>query len=126
MKTIRLSKFAFEAVAGDEEADFKHVPARMRRAVRLYLNDRDSGRPGWPYPPFLRDREASKEVELEVGIDERLWRSLEQEAEQQGVSTPQMVEHVALYFAAEVNSGRTAARILDDLDYAVEGEEERP
>lgn len=122
MKTIRLSKFAFEAVAGDEGADPKHVPARMRRAVRLYLNDRDSGRPGWPFPPFLRDREAAGDLVLELNIDEELWSSLEQEAERQEVSMPQMVEHVALYFAAEVNSGRAAARILDGLDYAAEEE----
>lgn len=122
MKTIRLSKFAFEAVAGDEEVEPKHVPARMRRAVRLYLNDRDSGRPGWPFPPFLRDQEAAGDLVLELNIDEELWSSLEQEAERQEVSMPQMVEHVALYFAAEVNSGRAAARILDGLDYAAEEE----
>lgn len=120
MKTIRLSKFAFEAVAGEEESDSGHVPARMRRAVRLYLNDRDSGRPGWPFPPFLRDQEAAGDLVLELNIDEKLWRSLEEEAERQIVSMPQMIEHVALYFAAEVNSGRTAARILDDLGDATE------
>ena len=59
---------------------------------------------------------------LELNIDEELWSSLEQEAERQEVSMPQMVEHVALYFAAEVNSGRAAARILDGLDYAAEEE----
>jgi hypothetical protein len=118
VETIRLSRFAFEAVAGEEEAGSEHVPVRMARAIRFYLSDRDADRPGWPFPPFLRDREAVGDVVLKVGIDEQLWRELEQEAERQEVSTPQMVEHVALYFAAEVNSGRSAARILADLDEA--------
>jgi hypothetical protein len=121
--TVCLSRFAFEAVAGEQEEGSKHVPAMMARAVRYYLNDRDSGRPGWLYPPFLRDSEVAGDVKLEVSIDEQLWRSLEEEAERQGVSVPQMVEHVALYFAAEANSGRIAERILDDLG---NDEEERP
>ncbi len=114
--TVWLSEFAFEALAGDEGKGSAHVAARLARAIRCYLHDRDPGKAGWPYPAFLRDRPVGEGVELKLSINDDLWRSLEDEAGRQDVSTQQMVEHAALYFAAEVNAGRITERILDDLD----------
>lgn len=114
--TIGLSGFAFEALVGEERVDREHIPARLARAVRDYLSDKDSGLPGWRYPDFLRDRESSEELDLELSMDDDLWRALEDEADRQGVSVRQMVEHAAFYSAAEVNAGRVTQRILDELE----------
>ena len=86
----------------------------MARAVHIYLSDRDSGRPGWAYPDFMRDREVAEEVELKLRIDRDLWRRLEEEAERQKVSLQKLLEHAALYAAAEVNAGRLTERILEE------------
>jgi hypothetical protein len=118
--TLRLSKFSLEALAGEQGQRSKQVQAKLARAVRLYLDDRDSGRPGWVYPGFLRDKEAS-EVELELVADEGLLRALEEEAGKQGVSVSQMAGHAALYYAAELNAGHLTQRILDDLGDDGEG-----
>jgi hypothetical protein len=115
--TIGLSGFAYEALAGEERIARDHIPARLARAIRDYLSDKDSGRPGWPYPGFLRGREVSgEELDLELSMDDDLWRSLEDEAGRQGVSVGRMIEHAAFYSAAEVNAGRVTQRILDDLE----------
>lgn len=114
--TTRLGEFAVEALAGHGGKGSRHVAVRLVQAIRCYLHDRDSGKAGWPYPVFLRDREVSEGAELELSVDTDLWRSLEAEAVRQGVSTQQMVEHAALYTAAEVNAGRITQRILDDLE----------
>jgi hypothetical protein len=112
--TIRVSAFALEALAGDDQGGPGRLPETMVRAIRCYLSDRDSGRTGWAFPPFLRNRESGG-VTLELKIDEDLWRAFEAEAARQKVSTQQLAGHAAFYFAAEVDAGRIAERILDDL-----------
>lgn len=119
---LTLSRFAHDAVAGEGWQGARYVPARIARSIPIYLADRDLDRPGWRYPGFLEGGGESEGVELEIEVDEEAWRSLEREAERQGVPLPRLVEHVALYFAAEVNAGRVTRRILDDIDAEVERE----
>jgi hypothetical protein len=114
--SVSLGAFACDALAGEEKNSGPPVSAGVARAIRCYLNDKDSNDPGWSFPPFLRNREPSQEVELELSIDDSLWGSLEEEAQNQRVSVRQMLEHAVLYFAAEVNAGRATQRILGDLE----------
>ena len=95
------------------------VAASLETAVRVYLGDSDLGKPGWPYPEGLREV-SSGDVELELLLDEELWRALEKEAGEQGVSVSRLAGHATLYYAAELDAGRIAQRILD----AAEGEDE--
>lgn len=114
--TVRLGDFACEALVDGKGVDPRRISPAAVQAIRCYLNDKGSGGPGWLYPAFLRNGGAGHEVELQLSIDGDLWRSLEEEAERQGVSVQQMVEHAALYFAAEADAGRIARRILHELD----------
>jgi hypothetical protein len=119
--TVGMSGFVFEALGGEDGEDAARVPVIVVRAVRFYLRDRDSGRPGWQYPDFLRGSEVREDLTLELNADEGLWRALAEEAERQRVSIQQMIQHAALYFAAEISAGRATERILEDLegdDYA--------
>jgi hypothetical protein len=86
------------------------------RAIRVYLGNKGSSGPGWAYPSFLRDRRPIDAVEMQLEIDDSLWRSLEEEAASQNVGAPKLLEHAILYFAAEESAGRLTQRILDDLD----------
>lgn len=114
--TLKLSLPAFEAFAGGEKTNPKRVASTLENAIRLYLRDRGTGRPAWPYPAFLRGSETQEDVELEVSIDNGLWRSFEEEAAEQDVSVQQLSEHAAFYLAAEMDAGRITQRILDDLE----------
>lgn len=114
--TVRLGELAREALGGDEGPEATQLPSRTVGAIRCYLNDKGSGGLRWRYPPFLPDNEDSRDVELHLDIDDGLWGRLEDEAERQGVSTDQLVEHAVLYFAAEVHAGRATLRILDDFE----------
>ncbi len=113
---VRLSQLAFEALAGEAPAGSPRAPVRTESAIRIYLNDRDAGQAAWPYPGFLRGSETREEVGLELQVAPDLWLQFEAEAERQGVSVQQLLEHAAFYFAAELNAGRITQRILDDLD----------
>jgi hypothetical protein len=82
--------------------------------LRCYLGDKDTDRPAWPYPDFLRGTETQGDLQVEFEVEEDLWHDFEAEASAQGISVEQLTEHAAFYFAAELNAGRVTERILED------------
>ena len=92
------------------------------RAIRCYIGDRGASGSGWSYPSFPQAEDGSGAVEVRLDIDDDLWRALGEEAEKQGASTQQMVGHAALWFAAEVDAGRIAQRVVDGLGETRDGE----
>lgn len=110
-----MSRLAFEALMGNEADDAARVTARTESALRCYLGDRDTERPAWPYPGFLRGSETQGDLEVSFEVEEDLWHDFEEEAASQGVSVEQLTEHAAFYFAAELDAGRVTERILQDL-----------
>jgi hypothetical protein len=111
---VRLGAFASKVLAAEAMNGGQASSTSVERAIRCYLGDKESGGPGWPYPAFLRDRAPLEEVELRLHVDGDLWKQLEAEAESQGVTVQQMLEHAVIYFAAEVNAGRVTERILKE------------
>lgn len=86
------------------------------RVIRFYLGERGGNGVGWAYPELLREGRPEEEIEVELEIDDSLWRQMEDEAERQHVTVTQLLEHAALYYAAELDAGRLTERILDDFD----------
>lgn len=87
----------------------------VRQAVYYYLSDARSGRAGWAYPRLRRDVEvAGPAIEVAVVVDEDSWRAFGREAERQHVSVEDLLRHALLYFAADLDSGRVAKRVVDD------------
>lgn len=114
-QSVHLGEFALAALAGEGERGTEvDLAIILDSAIRFYLNDRGLDRPGWLYPGFLPEKEVNGVIELDVEQD--LWRGLEEEAGRQGTSVSQLTNHVALYYAAEVSSGRLTQRIADNLD----------
>jgi hypothetical protein len=121
--TVRLGTLAAKALTGyDKDGTGARnggggAAEGVSKAVRFYLHDRESDGPGWEYPRFLRDPKPGEELlELELDIDESLWRALKSEADRQGVDVPRLLEHAALYYAAGLDAGRVTERILGDLE----------
>jgi hypothetical protein len=114
--TVHVSEFVCSVIAGEENDDREHLPEKIVDAIRCYLGDRAAYGPGWAYPRFLRDEKPREEVELQLELDNELWKLLKEEAKRQGVSPQQMVTHASLYVAGEVDAGRTTRRILDGLE----------
>jgi hypothetical protein len=114
--TVSLGRLASQAIGGGASNRDDQMSSRASRAIRCYLSARGSGAAGWSYPSFLDEHRGGEGIRLELRIEDGLWRSLEEEAERQHISAPQMLEHAVLYFAAEVDAGRVAERILDELD----------
>jgi hypothetical protein len=111
--TVSVSELALEALAGD--GTDASAPLKMESALRCYLGDRGMNRPAWPYPGFLRGSETQGDEQFAFEVEDGLWREFAEEAEKQGVTVEQLVEHAAFYLAAELDAGRVTQRILDDL-----------
>lgn len=88
----------------------------LMRAIRYYLSERDSGRPGWPCSPL--DEEAEREVTstMELDVDGSTWEAFLLEAERQGVTTDRLMRHCVLYYLADRDSGRLTQKILKGLE----------
>jgi len=112
--SVGLGAFAREGLAA-AELNGGQASTGIVRAIRVYLRDKGTEEPGWAYPALLREQRPTEEVELELSIDEVLWRQLEQEAAAQGVTPQQLLQHAVLYLAAEVDAGRVTRRILEEL-----------
>jgi hypothetical protein len=109
--TVELGALAIDALGGKQGSP---PPAEeLARAIHFYLNDSGRPGPGWTYPRFLRDRNTVG-VEFDLSLEDSLWNALEEEARTQGISLTQLLEHAALYYAAEVDAGRVTERILGD------------
>jgi hypothetical protein len=112
--SLGLSELAFNVLVG-EEGD-RLAATTLESALRCYLGDRGTDRPAWPYPGFLRGSEPQRDVELEFEVSADLWCDFSEEASKQEVTTEQLAEHAAFYFAAELDAGRVTQRILDEFE----------
>jgi hypothetical protein len=58
---------------------------------------------------------------VSLDFDEFGWTALQEEAERQGVSIEELLEHAALYYLSDLDSGRVAAKILKRADIDAPG-----
>ncbi len=122
---VRLGAFAggmlawkHQRDAGDADAGFSggDEPSSddVLKVIRFYLKEKGKGGTGWSYPDLLREGSPAEEIEVELEIQDALWREVRAEAARQHVSVTQLLEHAALYYAAELDAGRLTERILDN------------
>jgi len=81
------------------------VDALLGEAMSHYLADRDSGRAAWRFPTAGRDRRELEPV-LELSVADDDWIALETEAKAQQVPADRLLEHAALYYLADLATGR--------------------
>lgn len=84
------------------------------RVIRFYLKEKGAGGTGWSYPDLMREGSPEEEIEVELEIEDSLWREVRAEAARQRVTVTQLLEHAALYYAAELDAGRLTERILEE------------
>jgi hypothetical protein len=112
-REIRLGEFTragLEEQASRLDVEFSVL---VRQAVIYYLADRDSDRPGWRLPRFVSG--TTNRAEISVELDERTWEALAEAARLQGVDQDRLLEHAVLYYLADLESGRAAARIVRSI-----------
>ena len=112
--SLRADRFACEAleeyVCGTGES---HAEA-LDVAVRYYLSDADSGRVAWRVPRHPDGADTTEVIELE--LEEELHRKLRRESKRQQVSPDLLALHALVYYLADLDSGRVAARLDDAMN----------
>jgi hypothetical protein len=114
-RTISLTPSCIDSLMSGEdepEPDLNHC---LVAAVAYFLDQEGTDAAGYAYPKFRRDGGEGPTQELELTIDEGLWSRFAAEAERQQVTPAQLLEHAALYFAAQRDAGGLAQRIARGL-----------
>jgi hypothetical protein len=107
---LRLDSFGRQALAEFTEERDDSAGAVLRTASLYYLADRDSGRPAWRVPEFLRSS-AEADAGLKVDMDDETWAALDDEARAQGTDPELLAQHALLYYLADLDEGKLAERI---------------
>jgi hypothetical protein len=113
--TLALGGFGRQAI--EEQASRYGLPPEelVSRAAQYYLADRGLKRAARRTPRFRREAGTpDNNLELELDLDREAWTALRQESKRQGVSLEQVLEHAAMYLLADLESGRVAARFLEE------------
>jgi hypothetical protein len=106
--TVAFGDFGIGALGGGFSRDPSKLSCSLRLALRYYLASKESGRLEWPYPTVRRDGSPNPAVELQFEVDDAIWKEFSGEANRQGVSAQQLLQHAVLYFAADRDCGRLA------------------
>lgn len=85
----------------------------FRTAVLYYLADEGTGRLSWRVPQFRREPTSTRGVD--VAFDAETWAALEEEAQKQQVTPEALAVHALLYLLADLDSGRLADRLGEEL-----------
>jgi hypothetical protein len=119
-RLVALGKFTRVSLRKQARRQGVPVDALLGQAMSHYLADRDSGRAAWRFPTTGRDRRELEPV-LEVSVADDDWIALESEAKAQHVPASRLLEHAALYYLADLATGR-----LTDSDRTTTHENEGP
>lgn len=90
--------------------------AAARTASLYYLADRDSERPAWTVPRFPPgSRQQDGDGATRITLDDGTWEAVVEEAGRQSVTAEELLAHAIVYFLADLDSGRVAARLDETL-----------
>jgi hypothetical protein len=112
--TVRLDRFGQEALEDYVRGSGESHEDALDVAVRYYLADSDSGRVAWRVPRHHGEMDSGEPLELK--IDAKLLGALRREARRQEVSTDLLALHALMYYLADLDSGRAAARLGDAIN----------
>jgi hypothetical protein len=111
---VRLDRFGKEALQEHLSGSGESEAQALDAAVRYYLGDAESGRLAWRVPGSYAQRDPDEELELE--LDDDLHEELRRESRRQRVTPDVLAMHALMYYLADLDSGRAAARLDDAIN----------
>ena len=109
--TLRFDEFGWESLESEARRDGETLDDVLSRAAAYFDAERPAPRAALRAPAFKPNgRGTPREIRLEVNRD--CWEGLESEARRQGVPLERLLEHAALLYLADIDSGRVANRVL--------------
>jgi hypothetical protein len=117
--TLRLDQFGPEALEDYLRGTGGSLADAFEASVSYYLGDSDSGRLAWRVRRH-RDRMDPSEP-LEIELSEDLLGDLRRESRRQRVTPDLLAVHALMYYLADLDSGRAAARVGEAVSPEAEG-----
>jgi hypothetical protein len=111
---VRLDRFGQEALEEHLRGTGTSQEDALDVAVRYYLGDSGSGRIAWRVPRKITRADPAEEIEVELG--DELHGELRRESRRQHVSPDLLAMHALMYYLADLDSGRAAARLGDAMN----------
>ena len=110
--TLSFDEFGWQMLESEARRDGEGLEDLLSRAAAYFYAERPTGRAATLAPGFKPDaRGEPREVRLEG--DAECWEGLEDEARRQGIPVERLLEHAALLYLADSDSGRLAGRVLE-------------
>ena len=108
---LSFDEFGWESLESEARREGETLDDLLSRAAAYFDAERSTSRAATLAPVFKPGgREMPREVRLDVNRDR--WEDLESEAGRQGVPLERLLEHAALLYLADIDSGRLASRVL--------------
>jgi hypothetical protein len=117
--TLQLGEFAMDAIERQARALGISADRLVREALIYYVSDLSSERLAARPPRIAAEssgRFQREVLELCVDVDARTWEELESEAARYEMPLERLLGHATLYYLADLEAGRVAARIVEGLD----------
>jgi hypothetical protein len=109
--TLAFDEFGWESLESAARSGGETIDELLTRAAAYFDAELPTARAAMLVPTFKPGgRGIPREVRLEISRD--CWEHLESEAERQGASLERVLEHAALLYLADIDSGRVAERLL--------------
>lgn len=116
--TLTFDEFGWQSLEAEVRRDGGETLDDLLSCAVAYLDaELPAGRAATHVPRFKpHSQGVERKVHPELSRDR--WERLEREAERQGVALERLLEHAALLYLADIDSGRVAERILDRAEDA--------
>jgi len=109
--TLTFDEFGWETLESEARRNGESLDDLLSRAAAYFNAYRSTRRAAMPIPGFEHGARGTPcQIRLEVSRD--CWESLESEARRQGLPLRRLLEHAALLYLADLDSGRVANRLL--------------
>lgn len=109
--TVMFDEFGWESLESEARRNGETLDDLLSRAAAYFNADRSTRRVAMLVPRFEPSgRGTTCQIRLEVSP--ACWAGLESEAGRQGVPLTQLLEHAALLYLVDLDSGRVAKRLL--------------
>jgi hypothetical protein len=109
---LSLAPFAVDSLANEARRRGMPLGALLRQAALHYLAESKHERLAVHVPRFAADEDGGEAVAVRIDMERGDWRRFEHAAAREHVSIDTLMQHAALLYVADADSGKLGARLL--------------
>jgi hypothetical protein len=109
---LSFAPFAVDSLANEARRQGVSLGALLRHAALYYLGESTRERIAVRVPRFAKDEDGGETVTVRIDLEAVDWARLERAAELEHVSVATLIQHAAMLYLSDADSGRLGARLL--------------